>query len=148
MPFLVGECTVGPAAILGEIGSPASIVVCVSAGVIHRDLGNLEHAATCYLSALQIRPNFPQVGTTVTCRASNPCKRPLTRRKRLYMRCTPRIHRPSTGQFSFLHWQCRLTIGHPPSLQHHRLDIHPWFRIQDIPLEAYMAIDIELMTCD
>ena len=43
--------------------SQCSNFVCC-AGVIHRDMGNLEHAAQCYLAALQIRPNFPQVSMT------------------------------------------------------------------------------------
>lgn len=44
----------------GSKAAPDAKHGCDCAGVIHRDLGNLEHAAQCYLSALQIRPNFPQ----------------------------------------------------------------------------------------
>lgn len=31
-------------------------------GVLYRELGNMERAAACYTAALNVRPNFPQVG--------------------------------------------------------------------------------------
>jgi hypothetical protein len=34
-------------------------------------MGNLEHAAQCYLAALQIRPNFPQARS---CTLDQPCR--------------------------------------------------------------------------
>ena len=34
-------------------------------------MGNLEHAAQCYLAALQIRPNFPQARS---CTFDQPCR--------------------------------------------------------------------------
>jgi Tetratricopeptide repeat len=47
-------------------------------GVLHRERGNLERAAQCYTAALQIRPNFPQVGPSVhwpqPCSKHNGCK--------------------------------------------------------------------------
>ena len=42
--------------------STAAAAAPATAGVLYRELGNMERTVQCYQAALNVRPNFPQVG--------------------------------------------------------------------------------------